>query len=67
MHPLKVQNGHQGVPKWPIGSGKGSSPKLFGAPFNKDENMFFDSSSFSMSNKDNGEGKLEKEEEEKRK
>ena len=27
----KIQNGHQGAPKWPTGSGKGCRPRLLGA------------------------------------
>ena len=30
----KIQNGRQGAPKWPTGSGKGSNPKFLGAPVN---------------------------------
>jgi len=30
----KIQNGRQGAPKWPTGSGKGSNPRLLGAPVN---------------------------------
>ena len=29
MRNSKIQNGRQGVPKWPIGSGKGSTPSNF--------------------------------------
>ena len=31
---LKIQNGRQGAPKWPTGSGKGSNPRLLGALIN---------------------------------
>ena len=31
---LKIQNGRQGAPKWPAGSGKGSNPRFSGAPVN---------------------------------
>ena len=34
MRTSKIQNGRQGVPKWPTGSGKGSTPKLLGTPIN---------------------------------
>ena len=27
----KIQNGRQGAPKWPTGSGKGSNPRLLGS------------------------------------
>ena len=27
--PRKIQNGRQGAPKWPTGSGKGSTPRFF--------------------------------------
>ena len=30
----KTQNGHQGAPKWTMGSGKGSYPKFLGTPVN---------------------------------
>ena len=30
----KIQNGRQGAPKWPTGSGKGSTPRFWGAPVN---------------------------------
>ena len=30
----KIQNGRQGAQKWPTGSGKGSNPRLLGAPVN---------------------------------
>ena len=30
----KIQNGCQGAPKWPTGSGKGSNPRILGAPIN---------------------------------
>ena len=29
-----IQNGRQGAPKWPTGSGKGSNPRFLGAPVN---------------------------------
>ena len=28
LNVYKIQNGHQGAPKWPMGSGKGSNPRL---------------------------------------
>ena len=34
MRTSKIQNGRQGAPKWPTGSGKGSTPKFLGAPVN---------------------------------
>ena len=30
----KTQNGHQGAPKWPTGSEKGSNPRFLGAVVN---------------------------------
>ena len=30
----KIQNGHQGAQKWPMGSGQGSTPRFWGAPVN---------------------------------
>ena len=30
----KTQNGHQGAPKWPTGSEKGSNPRILGAVVN---------------------------------
>ena len=30
----KTQNGHQGAPKWPTGSEKGSNPRFLGAAVN---------------------------------
>ena len=30
----KIQNGHQGAPKWWTGSGKVSTPSFWGAPVN---------------------------------
>ena len=30
----KIQNGHQGAPKWPTGSGKLSTHRFLGAPIN---------------------------------
>ena len=34
MRTSKIQNGRQGAPKWPTGSGKGSTPRVWGAPVN---------------------------------
>ena len=34
MRTSKIQNGRQGAPKWPTGSGKGSNPRFLGAPVN---------------------------------
>ena len=43
---LEIQNGCQGAPKWPTGSGKGSNPRLlFRVTF---ANKFFDPSTPSM-------------------
>ena len=34
MRTSKIQNGRQGAPKWPTGSGKGCIPRFLGAPVN---------------------------------
>ena len=34
MRTSKIKNGRQGAPKWPTGSGKGSSPRFLGATVN---------------------------------
>ena len=34
MRTSKIQNGHQGAPKGPTGSGKGYTPGFLGAPVN---------------------------------
>ena len=48
MKTSKIQNGRQGAPKWPTGSGKGSNPG------------FFDQSTPSMKKGREGEKKMEK-------
>ena len=34
MRTTKIQNGRQGAPKWPTGSGKECTPRIWGAPVN---------------------------------
>ena len=50
MRPLKIQNGRQGAPKWPTGSGKLSTPRVFGHSHQLSLNKFFDLSTPSMRN-----------------
>ena len=52
MRPSKIQNGHQGGPRWPTGSGKGSNPRLF-EPLSL--NKFLDPSTPSMRKINDGE------------
>ena len=51
----KIQNGHQGPPKWPTGSGNVSIPRFLGAPVNFHKIFFFDLSTPSMRKGDDGE------------
>ena len=57
MRTSKIQNGRQGAPKWPTGSGKGSTPRFWGAPVNFLEISFFDPSTPFMTKVDDGENK----------
>ena len=40
----KIQNGHQGAPKWPMGSGKVSTPRFLGILSNFHKISYFDPS-----------------------
>ena len=50
----KIQNGRQGAPKWRTGSGKVSTPKVFGHSKQLLLNKFFDPSTPSMRKGRNG-------------
>ena len=54
MRTLKIQNGHQGTPKTPIGFGKGCTPVILGAPFNFPKTVFLGASTPSMRKVDEG-------------
>ena len=51
MRTSKIQNGRQGAPKWPTGSGKGPTP---GRSRQLSVNKFFDRSIPSMRKVDDG-------------
>ena len=59
MRTSKIQNGRQGIPKWPTGSGKGSNPRLLGALINFSKISFCDPNTPSMSKGDDGGEKRE--------
>ena len=54
----KIQNGHQGAPEWPTGSGKGCTPRFSGTPVNFCKVSFFDLSTPSMRKGCTGEKKI---------